>query len=54
MAIITISLLVALSSIKYPICLFLMPKSLIMAIMSSAILTPVCKPVCFKIAKKIA
>ena len=54
MAVIAILLLVALFSIKYLIYSFLMLKSLITAIMLSAILTLVYKLVCSKIAKRVA
>ena len=53
MAIIAILLLVALFSIKYLICLFLILKSLITAITPSIILTLVYKLVYFRIAKGV-
>jgi len=53
MAIIAVLLLVILFSIKYLICLFLMPKSLIIVTTPSMILMPVYKLDCSKIARRV-
>ena len=53
MAVITILLLVTLSSIKYLIYLFLMPKSLITVIMPFAMLTLAYKLICFRIVRRV-